>query len=410
MALEDLTGNKYIDALNSANPVVADDFDKGVDHLQGIKNVLKKTFANLTGAVTATQADLNATSTLAADYAPYSRSRKNMIINGNFAIQQRDDSIIGISPNEFPADRWRYVGNHSAVLNTGPHSTASGSVPFYNGIIFDVTTADASVAAGDYAGMVYKAEGHDVAHLSIGAGTPKTVVLSFWHKHTKTGTYCVALRNSANDRSYVAEYTQSVTETWEKSEVAVTLDTTGTWLYGAGVGLSLHFTMMSGTTFQATADTWTAGNYFGTSNQVNAFDSTSNYCRWSNVQLELGDVATDFEKRTHVEELALCQRYCVWFPKNHAVAGAATTTTNARIVIPMPVQLRSGSPTLSSTLGDWRIRGGSSNHTPTAVSVNTSSNPNPAGISLDFTISGTMTQYRSHTGYNNNPLTIEDEL
>ena len=59
MALEDLTGTKYIDSLNSANPVASDDVVEGDDHIRGIKNVLKTTFPNLDGAVNATDTELN---------------------------------------------------------------------------------------------------------------------------------------------------------------------------------------------------------------------------------------------------------------------------------------------------------------------------------------------------------------
>ena len=59
MALEDLTGTKYIDSLNSANPVASDDVAEGDDHIRGIKNVLKTTFPNLDGAVNASDSELN---------------------------------------------------------------------------------------------------------------------------------------------------------------------------------------------------------------------------------------------------------------------------------------------------------------------------------------------------------------
>src|SRR4030067_2151006 len=60
MALEDLTGDKYIDALVSTNPVGTTDSIATVDnHIRGMKNVLKKTFPNLTGPVTATASELN---------------------------------------------------------------------------------------------------------------------------------------------------------------------------------------------------------------------------------------------------------------------------------------------------------------------------------------------------------------
>ena len=59
MALEDLTGTKYIDDLNSSNPAAGDNVSEGDDHIRGIKNVLKTTFPNIDGAVNATDTDLS---------------------------------------------------------------------------------------------------------------------------------------------------------------------------------------------------------------------------------------------------------------------------------------------------------------------------------------------------------------
>jgi hypothetical protein len=59
MPLEDLTGNKYINSLVETWPAGTDKPDAGDDHIRGIKNVLKKTFPNVTGPVTLTQDVLN---------------------------------------------------------------------------------------------------------------------------------------------------------------------------------------------------------------------------------------------------------------------------------------------------------------------------------------------------------------
>jgi hypothetical protein len=60
MALEDLTGTKYLDSLVATNPVGATDpKSEGDDHIRGIKNTLLTTFPNITGAVTATHTELN---------------------------------------------------------------------------------------------------------------------------------------------------------------------------------------------------------------------------------------------------------------------------------------------------------------------------------------------------------------
>jgi hypothetical protein len=59
MALEDLTGTKYIDDLVATNPAAGDNVSEGDDHIRGIKNVLKTTFPSIDGAITATDTELN---------------------------------------------------------------------------------------------------------------------------------------------------------------------------------------------------------------------------------------------------------------------------------------------------------------------------------------------------------------
>jgi len=59
LALEDLTGTKYIDSLTSTNPAAGDSRVDGDDHIRGIKNVLKLSFPGVSGAVTATHTELN---------------------------------------------------------------------------------------------------------------------------------------------------------------------------------------------------------------------------------------------------------------------------------------------------------------------------------------------------------------
>jgi hypothetical protein len=62
MALENLVGtDKYIANLVPGNPSGGDDKREGDDHIRGIKNVLRNTFPNVDGAVTATDEQLNST-------------------------------------------------------------------------------------------------------------------------------------------------------------------------------------------------------------------------------------------------------------------------------------------------------------------------------------------------------------
>jgi hypothetical protein len=240
---------------------------------------------------------------------------KNKIIGGDFTTNpwQRGTTITNPTTGVYTADRWLYGVISSTVVNvikTADAPTAAQAGIFTQHCLhIDVTTADASLAATDIATIQQRVEGLNAASFGFGQAGSRFVTISFWHKHTKTGTHCVAIRNSATDRSYVAEYIQDVSDTWERAEITIPVDTSGTWLYDTGIGLSLSFTLAAGTTLQTTANTWAAGNFVATANQVNNLDSTANNFKIALVQLEAGSNATAFETRSVGQELDLCERY-----------------------------------------------------------------------------------------------------
>jgi hypothetical protein len=185
----------------------------------------------------------------------------------------------------------------------------------------DCTTADASISAGDYTFVDHRVEGYNWLPL-----TQRIVTLSFWVKGTKTGIHCVSLINSGADRSCVKEFTINTTATWEKKTLTFPVSpSAGTWDYTTGIGIYIRFALAAGSTFQTTADAYQTGNFFATSNQVNATDDTANDFRLCGVQLEAGSVATEVEQRTFPEELALCERYYEKSYEYAVVPGTAVT-------------------------------------------------------------------------------------
>ena len=126
---------------------------------------------------------------------------------------------------------------------------------------------------------------------------------------TVTGIHCIAFRNAASDRSYIAEYTINVSDTWEFKTVTLTGDVTGTWLIDNSAGVLMDFTLAAGATFQTPAGVWTAGNFLASANQVNAVDNAANFFKIKQVKLEVGSSATAFTPLPFSEELALCKRY-----------------------------------------------------------------------------------------------------
>lgn len=237
--------------------------------------------------------------------------RKNVIIGGDFDTNpwQRGINFVGIGDTLFTADRWQYrkfgaVIEDISKVPDAPTVAQAGRL-IINSLQMNITTADVAIAAGDFDYIAQVVEGYNWKPL---AQVP--FVLSFWHKHTKTGVYCVAFRNNIPDRSYVAEYSQLVADTWESATIIVPASpAAGGWNYTNGNGLVVSFARSVGATFQTAPNIWTAGNFFGTANQVNSTDTAGNKFIITGVQLEKGGVASAFEQRPIQEELFLSQRY-----------------------------------------------------------------------------------------------------
>ena len=327
---------------------------------------------------------------------------RNKLINGKMDISQRGTSFA--DANGYTLDRFDYLRLGGSASTITQENDRPSSLEFNKSLRIAVTTADTSIAAGDYGILGQKIEGWNARDL-IG----RTFTLSFWVRSTKTGTHCVAFRNSTNDRSYVVEYTVSATNTWEYKTITVSggLITTGTWNWETGIGLQVHWALAAGTTFQTTAGAWQTGNFFATSNQVNCFDSNTNIFALTGVQLEVGSVATPFEHRPYGAELALCQRYLPAFNGATIVgAGWCSSATQAYVEVMHPVTTRvAPSGVTASAVSTFTIYGsGATGVTPTAITLNAGGT---AGSRLSVTTASGLAAGIGTGLYANNPASSQ---
>ena len=340
---------------------------------------------------------------------PY-RTRKNVIIGGDFSTNpwQRGTSFTGIATNKYSADRFKWEFSGAGVVDASKQAdaptVAQAGILVKSCHQIAVATADASIAAGDYYLFVQDIMGYNALPV-----LQRSATLSFWHKHTKTGTYCVAFRSGGDDMCYIAEYTQSVSDTWEKATINLPASpTSGTWDYTTGIGLTIVFAVAAGSTYQTAAGSWTSGNWLASSNQVNGMDSTSNRFRIALVQLEPGDVATEFETLSGHEVLDLCLPYCwVQGPSSSGVPfaiGQCISTTDARINIRWPKKMITSPVVETFTLsaaGDFDVT--AANGSATAVTALTLSNSDEYGGLLSATVAsglvaGNATRLTSDSG------------
>lgn len=236
---------------------------------------------------------------------------KNYIINGDMRIAQRGTSFVSPANSTYTLDRFVYGKNgsmtHTVSQDTDVPTVAQAGYLFTKSLRLNLTAADTSISASEYNVFTQKIEGYNFAHFA-----QKPFTLSFWVKATTTGTYCVAFVNSGDDRTYVAEYTINSSNTWEYKTINVAASpSSGTWDYTNGRGISLHWALASGSTYQTTANAWQTGLYLATANQVNGVNTGSTNFYITGIMLNEGTVAMPF--RTFSQgisgDIEACQRY-----------------------------------------------------------------------------------------------------
>lgn len=242
-----------------------------------------------------------------------SQGRRNLIHNGAMKVAQLGSQDNGTGLSGTACDRFRLAMSGGAAVTT----TQDANVPnlsngFRNSLKVDCTTADTSVAAGDYVILYQRIEGQDLQHLLYGTTAHKKVTVQFWVKSPKTGTHIVELYHLDATYFNSQQYTISSADTWEKKTVTFAGYPTTSFDDDSNGSLQLAWWLLGGSTYSGgthNSNTWHNTQANRAVGQVNVLDNTANNFYLTGVQLEVSDSATDFEHLSFAEELALCQRY-----------------------------------------------------------------------------------------------------
>jgi hypothetical protein len=274
---------------------------------------------------------------------------RNRIINGDMRFDQRNGGAavtIGAATNTFVLDRWYGYGNSASKFSIQRNAGSVTPPAGFSNYLGVTSLSSYSVPAGEQYVIGHRIEGFNAAGFDFGTANAKTFSLSFWVRSSISGTHGGQIVNGAYNRSYPFSYTISAANTWEYKTVVVTGDTTGTWLSDNGIGLVVGFNLGSGSTFSSTANTWSAGNFSAPTGAVSVVGTNGATFYITGVQLELGTVATPFERRSYGQELALCQRYY-----QIGIVGLdvyETSGGNSRLTAPFRVSMRTP-PTIAQT-------------------------------------------------------------
>jgi hypothetical protein len=320
---------------------------------------------------------------------------RNRIINGDMKIDQRNAgaSVTFDATNKFVTDR--FFGFSNVGTTTSQQSTTAPT-GFNNSLLVTQSTGG-SVVAGSFLALNHRIEGFNFADLGWGSASARTITLSFWVRSSITGTFSVAFINSAANRSYVTNYSISAADTWEQKTITIAGDTSGTWVTNNGIGVSIIWNLGYGSNFTtATLDAWAGSAKFGSTTATTSFATTTGATFYiTGVQLEVGSVATPFERRPFGTELALCQRYFYrqtsdGSTTNFYAMGIETTTSAAGLGGNFPSPMRTvPTPTLG---GGIRFFSDSTSSVTTSINSNRCSSTT-AALVVEWTgVSGTAGQ------------------
>ena len=326
---------------------------------------------------------------------------RNRIINGDMRIDQRNAgaAVNAIGSGAFVTDRWAYFTNATAGAFNAEQNLNSATPPagFTNYLGFQVASTQTPTTTNAYF-FGHKIEGFNVADLGWGAAGAKTITISFWVRSSVTGTHSGNVQNVSNARSYVFSYTISSANTWEQKSVTIAGDTSGTWPTDNTAGLILFFNLGCGTGIQTTAGSWNAAQYIGVTGGVSVVSNASATFYITGVQLEVGSVATPFERRDYGRELIMCQRYYYkvsgdtkWFGIGYVI-----DSTRAQGITSFPVTMRTAPSAVeqTGTAANYGVLTGTTSTTCSSVPTFNASTSEFSAVTL-FTVSSGLTASQS---------------
>ena len=248
---------------------------------------------------------------------------RNTIINGGMDIAQRGTSTASITGSGvFVIDRWKLDEGADTTLTMSQETLTSGDAynnGFKKSLKVLVTTADTSVGSSQSVQLMQHVEAQNLQYLNFGTANAKNLTLSFWYKSNVTGVHTVCIdKNDSTRATCPLEFTVSSANTWEKHILnananAVIRGSTAAIANDNGTGFRVMWGLLYGSDYQSgTNGTWVQNGSasFSTSNQQNILAAVDNYVEMTGVQLEAGQVASDFEFLPHDVNLHRCYRYC----------------------------------------------------------------------------------------------------
>ena len=267
----------------------------------------------------------------------------NRVLNGDMRIDQRNGGASGTAAG-YTTDRWQFASNFATKGTWGQNlnnAAPASAFPYYLGW---QSNSSYTSAASDYFLLQQSIEADMVSDFAWGTPSAQPVTLSFWAQSNLGGSLGGSIGHPASTRSYPFTYSLPGTATWTKVVIAIPGDTAGTWVMkGNAAAVLVNFDLGSGSNFHNAPNAWASGNYVGVPVENSIAANQYGFLYITGVKLEIGSVATPFNRQSLAKSMADCQRY--YQSSQIAYQGYATTLSGVYVSVNNLVQMRAN-PTL----------------------------------------------------------------
>ena len=155
--------------------------------------------------------------------------RRNILNNGAMQVAQRGAATsagaLGDAVEMGNIDRFKIEAGNTAGRFTMEQTAITDLPGFANCMELTCTTADTTIAAGEFITLSQYLEGQDLQQMKKGTSSAEAVTVSFYVKGNASATHTLELRDNDNSRFNSQEF--PVTTDWVRVSRTFVGDTTG---------------------------------------------------------------------------------------------------------------------------------------------------------------------------------------
>jgi len=226
---------EFIDDLNAANPTATDNVSEGDDHLRGLKTTLKNTFPNVTGAINATETELNYVDGVTSAIQTQLDTKLSSVADNSVTLAKMasgtDGNLITYDASGDPA--YVTTGTSGQVLTSG----GTGVAPTFQTV--DADTAKTDTAQAFTEDQTFEAITETVTAKSAGF-TPD--LSNDGTLYSCSGTMTITMPTAESGKSFTIIHATATSITW-----AGTIKWNGGSAPTAGSGIDIYVFVSDGT-------------------------------------------------------------------------------------------------------------------------------------------------------------------